>query len=104
MSEFIRQHRGRVVDLPGDNVLAEFVISRNSTFTYKSEALKVQQVAEELAVRHMVEGSIARSVDLIRVAVQVIDAFKERHWWADRNDREFKAMFALRDYMSMKNP
>ena len=74
-----------------------FVIARNSTFTYKGRAIKVQQVAEELGVRYVLEGSIVRSGDRIRVTAQLIDALKGHHLWAERYDRELKDLFALQD-------
>ena len=70
-----------------------FVIARNSTFIYKGKAVKVQQVAEELGVRYVLEGSIVRSGDRIRVTAQLIDALKGHHLWAERYDRELKGLF-----------
>ena len=79
-----------------------FVIARNSTFTYKGKAVKVQQVAEELGVRYVLEGSILRSGDRIRVTAQLIDALKGHHLWAERYDREMKDVFALQDDLTSK--
>jgi adenylate cyclase len=79
-----------------------FVIARNSTFTYKGKAVKVQKVAEELGVRYVLEGSILRSGDRIRVTAQLIDALKGHHLWAERYDRELKDLFALQDDLTMK--
>jgi adenylate cyclase len=76
---------------------AMFVISRNSTFTYKGKPVKVQEVAEELGVRYVLEGSVQRSEDKVRITVQLIDALSGRHLWADRYDRDFKEIFALQD-------
>ena len=65
-----------------------FVIARNSTFTYKGKPVKVQQVAEELGVRYVLEGSLQRSGDRIRITAQLIDALTGNHLWAERYDRD----------------
>ena len=59
-----------------------FVIARNSTFTYKGKPVKVQQVAEELGVRYVLEGSVQRSGDQVRITAQLIDALTGHHLWA----------------------
>ncbi len=74
-----------------------FVIARNSTFSYKDKAVKVRQVAEELGVRYVLEGSVQRSGDHVRITAQLIDALGGHHLWAERYDREFKDIFALQD-------
>jgi adenylate cyclase len=74
-----------------------FVISRNSTFTYKGKAVKVQQVSEDLGVRYVLEGSIQKSGDLLRVNAQLIDALNGHHLWSNRYDREMKALFVMQD-------
>jgi adenylate cyclase len=74
-----------------------FVIARNSTFTYKGKAVSVKQVAEEQGVRYVLEGSVQRSGNRIRVNAQLIDALTGHHLWAERYDREFKDIFALQD-------
>jgi adenylate cyclase len=74
-----------------------FVIARNSSFTYKGKPVKVQQVAEELGVRYVLEGSVQRQADRIRVTAQLVDATTGRHLWADRYDRELKDIFAIQD-------
>jgi adenylate cyclase len=79
-----------------------FVIARNSTFTYKGKAVKVKQVSEELGVRYVLEGSIQRSGDRIRINAQLIDALTGHHLWADRYDRDVKDIFALQDEITMK--
>jgi len=79
-----------------------FVIARNSTFAYKGKAVKVQQVAEDLGVRYVLEGSVARSGDRVRVTAQLIDALKGHHLWAERYDRELKDIFALQDDLAIK--
>jgi adenylate cyclase len=79
-----------------------FVIARNSTFTYKGKPVKVQQVAQDLGVQYVLEGSVQRSADRIRITAQLIDARKGHHLWADRYDRDLKELFALQDEITMK--
>jgi len=79
-----------------------FVIARNSTFTYKGTAVKVQQVAEDLGVRYVLEGSIQRSGDRIRVTAQLIDALSGKHLWAERYDRELEDVFAFQDEIALQ--
>ena len=79
------------------NVSNLFVIARNSTFTYKGKSVKVQQVAEELGVRYVLEGSVQRSEDRVRVTAQLIDAITGHHLWAERYDRKSGDIFALQD-------
>jgi adenylate cyclase len=74
-----------------------FVIARSSTFTYKDKAVEVKQVAEEQGVRYVLEGSIQRSGERIRVNIQLIDALVGRHVWAEIYDRQFGDIFALQD-------
>jgi len=74
-----------------------FVIARNSTFTYKGKPVKVQQVAEELGVRYVLEGSVQRSGDRVRITAQLIDALKGHHLWAENYDRNLKDIFSLQD-------
>lgn len=78
-----------------------FVIARNSTFTYKGKPVKVQQVSEELGVRYVLEGSLQKSDNRIRLTAQLIDALSGHHLWADRYDREIKDLFALQDEIAM---
>jgi adenylate cyclase len=79
-----------------------FVIARNSSFTYKGKPVKVQQVAEELGVRYVLEGSVQREAGRIRVTAQLVDATTGRHLWADRYDRELKDIFAIQDDITQK--
>ena len=79
-----------------------FVIARNSTFTYKGKAVNVKKVAEELGVRYVVEGSVQRSENRIRILVQLIDAITGRHLWSERYDRELKDVFKLQDEIALK--
>ncbi|UCF90467.1 MAG: tetratricopeptide repeat protein [Desulfobacterales bacterium] len=74
-----------------------FVIARNSTFTYKGKAVKVQQVSEDLGVRYVLEGSIQKSGDRLRVSVQLIDALNGYHLWANRYDRRMQDLFVIQD-------
>jgi adenylate cyclase len=74
-----------------------FVIARNSTFTYKGRAVKVQQVAEELGVRYVLEGGVQKAGHKVRITAQLIDALKGHHLWAERYDRDLKDFFALQD-------
>jgi adenylate cyclase len=78
------------------------VIARNSTFTYKGKAVKVQQVAEELGVQYVLEGSVRKSGDKVRVTTQLIDALTGHHLWAERYDRNVKDIFAVQDEITMK--
>ncbi len=73
------------------------VISRNSTFTYKGKAAKAQEVAHDLGVRYVVEGSVRKAGDRVRVSVQLIDAAEDRHVWAERYDRDLEDIFAIQD-------
>jgi adenylate cyclase len=84
------------------NVDNMFVIARNSTFTYKGKAVKIQQVAEELGVRYVLEGSIQKSEDRVRITAQLIDAITGKHLWSERYDRDLKDLFALQDEITMK--
>ena len=79
-----------------------FVIARNSTFTYKGKPVKVKQISEELGVRYVLEGSVQRSGDRVRITAQLIDALKDQHIWADRYERDLKDIFALQDEITMK--
>jgi adenylate cyclase len=79
-----------------------FVIARNSTFTYKGNPVKVQKVAEDLGVRYVLEGSVRKSEDKLRVTVQLIDALKGHHLWAEQYDREMKDVFAVQDDITMQ--
>ncbi len=79
-----------------------FVISRQSTFFYKGKPVKVKQVSEELGVRYVLEGSVQRSGDRLRINAQLIDALKGHHIWAERYDRDLTDLFALQDDITMK--
>jgi len=79
-----------------------FVIARNSTFTYKGKPVKVQQIAKDLGVQYILEGSVQESANRIRITAQLIDARKGHHLWAERYDRDLKEIFALQDEITMK--
>jgi TolB-like protein len=79
-----------------------FVIARNSTFTYKGKPVKVQQVSEELGVRYVLEGSVRKTGDNIRITAQLIDALTGNHLWAERYDRNLSAIFAVQDEITKK--
>jgi adenylate cyclase len=73
------------------------VIARNSTFGYKGKPVKVQQVAEELGVQYVLEGSVRKAEDQVRITAQLIDALSGHHIWAERYDRDLKDIFAVQD-------
>ena len=77
-----------------------FVIARNSVFSYKGKPTKVRQVAEELGVRYVLEGSVRRAGDQIRINAQLIDATSGGHVWAKRYDGSIQDIFALQDRVS----
>ena len=74
-----------------------FVIARNSSFTYKGRAVSVGQVGRELGVRYVLEGSIRRSGNRLRVTAQLVEAETGHHLWAERYDRDLVDLFALQD-------
>ena len=78
-----------------------FVIARNSTFTYKGRAVDMKQVAEELGVRYVLEGSVRKSGNRVRITAQLIDGLTGNHVWAERYDRELEDVFALQDELSL---
>jgi adenylate cyclase len=74
-----------------------FVISRNSAFVHKGKAVKVQEVAREFGVQYVVEGSVRKVANRVRITVQLIDGESDRHVWAERYDRELEDIFAIQD-------
>jgi adenylate cyclase len=74
-----------------------FVIARNSTFTYKGSAVDVTRVAKELGVRYVVEGSVRKAGNKVRITAQLIDGTNGNHVWAERYDREIDDIFAVQD-------
>ena len=79
-----------------------FVVARNSTFVYKGRAVKVREVAEELGVRYVLEGSVRRAGDQVRINAQLIDATTGGHVWAERYDGTLADVFALQDKVTEK--
>ena len=73
------------------------VISRNSAFVHKGKAVKVRDIAREFGVHYVVEGSVRKAGDRVRVTVQLIDAETDRHIWAERYDRKIEDIFAIQD-------
>ena len=74
-----------------------FVIARNSSFTYKGRPLQVQQVALDLGVRYVLEGSVRKAGDRVRITAQLVDASDGHHLWAERYDRNLDDIFAVQD-------
>ncbi len=74
-----------------------FVIARNSTFVYKDRAVDVNQVSRELGVRYVLEGSVRRGGNRLRISAQLVDAITGVHHWAERYDRELGDIFAVQD-------
>jgi TolB-like protein len=74
-----------------------FVIARNSTFSYKGRAVDVKTVSRELGVRYVLEGSVRRSGNRLRISAQLVDATTGGHHWAERYDRELGDIFAVQD-------
>jgi len=74
-----------------------FVIARNSSFSYRDKAVDVRRIAHELGVRYVVEGSVRRMADRIRITAQLIDAVSGNHLWSERFDRNIDDLFAIQD-------
>jgi adenylate cyclase len=74
-----------------------FVIARNSSFTFKGEALEAKEIGKRLGVRYIVEGSVRRAGNRVRITAQLIDAVDNTHLWADRYDRNLEDIFAVQD-------
>jgi TolB-like protein len=72
-----------------------FVIARNSSFVYKGKAVDIKQIGRELGVRYVLEGSVRKSADRIRIAAQLVEAQSGSHLWADRYDRSYNDIFDL---------
>jgi adenylate cyclase len=77
-----------------------FVISRNTSFKYKGQSVDVKKVARELGVQYVLEGSVRRAGNRVRITVQLIDAEADRHAWAERYDRDLEDIFAIQDEMT----
>ena len=78
-----------------------FVIARNSSFVYKGRAVDLKQVGRELGVRYVLEGSVRKSSNRVRIAAQLIDASSGTHIWADRYDRALDDIFAVQDELTI---
>lgn len=74
-----------------------FIISRNTSFKYKGQAVDVKKVARELGVRYVVEGSVRKAGNRVRITVQLIEGEFDRHVWAERYDRDLEDIFAIQD-------
>jgi TolB-like protein/Flp pilus assembly protein TadD len=79
-----------------------FVIARNSAFTYKGKAVRVQDVGKELGVQYVLDGSVRRANDQVRITAQLVDAATDSHLWAQRYDRPLKDIFTLQDEIVQK--
>jgi TolB-like protein len=78
-----------------------FVIARNTTFTYKGRAVAVKQIGRELGMRYVLEGSVRKAADRVRITGQLNDAATGSHVWAERYDRKFDDIFALQDEIAL---
>jgi len=79
-----------------------FVISRHSTFVYKSKALNINAISNDLGVHYVLEGSVRRAGNRVRITAQLIDAVAEKHLWAERFDRDLEDIFEIQDEVSNK--
>ncbi|MCG8615231.1 MAG: tetratricopeptide repeat protein [Desulfobacterales bacterium] len=79
-----------------------FVIARNSVFTYKGRAVEIEEVGQELGVRYVLEGSVRKVGNRVRITAQLIDAKTEGHLWAQRYDRELEDIFSVQDEVRQK--
>ncbi len=74
-----------------------FVIARTSTFTYKGKAAKLQDVGRELGVKYVLEGSVRKADEQVRITVKLADTTTDAELWAERYDRPLRDVFALQD-------
>ena len=95
MTEDLTTDLSRIADL--------FVISRNTAFTYRNKPVDAKQIGRELGVRYVLEGSVQRSGNQLRVTAQLIDATTDAHLWADRFDRDAGELFALQNEITGRN-
>ncbi|MBW1784946.1 MAG: hypothetical protein JRL30_29915, partial [Deltaproteobacteria bacterium] len=79
-----------------------FVIARNSVFQYKGKPVDVKNISRELGVRYVLEGSVRKASEKVRINAQLIDATTSGHLWAERYDRDLKDIFALQDEVTQK--
>jgi adenylate cyclase len=87
----------RLAEASGQSRWSFFVIARNSTFTYKGKAVDVKQVGRELGVRYVLEGSVRKGANRVRITAQLIDATTGNHIWSDRYDGSIEDIFELQD-------
>jgi TolB-like protein/Flp pilus assembly protein TadD len=90
--------------LTGDlsKISSLFVIARNSAFTYKGKAVNMQDIRKELGVRYVLEGSVQKAGQQVRIVAQLIDTTTDSHLWSQRYDRPFTDIFALQDEIVQK--
>jgi Predicted integral membrane protein len=81
-------------------ISALHVVSRNTAFTFKGKAVDVGQVASQLKVSHVVEGSVRKAAGRVRITAQLIDGANDSHLWAERYDRDLNDIFAIQDEIS----
>lgn len=98
LSDGITEHL--ITDL--SKIWSLFVIASNSAFTYKGKAVKVEEVGRELGVRYVLEGSVQKAGDRIRITAQLIDAASGYHIWGERYDRDIGDIFSLQDDVTEK--
>jgi len=79
-----------------------FVIARNSSFAYKDKSINIKQIASELGVKYILEGSVQRAGERIRITAQLIDATTDYHMWSESYDRDLSDIFALQDEITLK--
>ena len=81
-------------------VSALHVVSRNTAFTFKGKSVDVRQVASQLNVSHVLEGSVRKAAGRVRITAQLIDGSNDSHVWAERYDRDLNDIFAIQDEIS----
>ena len=79
-----------------------FVIARNSSFAYKGKAVSIKQIAKELGVKYILEGSVQKAGNRVRITAQLIDALSDFHMWSENYDRDLEDIFALQDEITVK--
>ena len=79
-----------------------FVIDRNSVFTFKGKTVKVDKIGRELGVCYVVEGSVRKSKDTVRISAQLLNAWNGGHLWAERYDRDLDDIFVVQDEVTQK--
>ena len=78
-----------------------FIAARHSTLTYKGKQVKIRQIAEDLGVHYVLEGSVQKSGERLRVTAQLIDALKGHHVWSEKYDRKFEELFTVQDDITL---